>query len=151
METKEYLLVALVFIVLGFALGYTFNAYDKPQTTRGINDIDFIYTEGNRLFFDTDELSCLSMTPFAGTGSMLPVINENTTGIVDLCYNVSDVRVGDIIVFSRNKNSKVQHICHRVIDIREDGYLITKGDNSLFADDPIHPNQFEYIIVGLIY
>lgn len=56
--------------------------------------------------------------------------------------NFENVEVGDVIVYQDNVNIngslKSILIIHRVIEIRDDGRLVTKGDNPLNATDP-HP------------
>jgi signal peptidase I len=73
--------------------------------------------------------------------SMQPILWEN-----DIVYfkktAFSKIKVNDLIVFYQKKKI----ICHRVI-YKTDGYLITKGDNTLSADGKIYPKQ----ILGRVY
>lgn len=68
------------------------------------------------------------------TNSMEPTIN---TGDYVFFHQTDyeDVLVGDIIVYkSKAASTNGMFIIHRVISI-EDGYLTTKGDNNLIADE----------------
>ncbi len=79
--------------------------------------------------------------------SMMPLLLEN-----DIVYfkkiPFSQIKVNDIIVFKKKK----ELICHRVIykkpSLKKDSlHLITKGDNSPYADSKVYPHQ----ILGKVY
>lgn len=71
---------------------------------------------------------------FVGTGSMEPEIREN--GLVLLKkYEGQELKKGDIITFvvKLDDNTKVV-VTHRIYNVKEDGSIITKGDNNSQAD-----------------
>lgn len=58
------------------------------------------------------------------SGSMEPVIHTGSMVLVD--GQTEDIQLGDIIMY----RLKETNVVHRVVDIREDGKLVTKGDNN---------------------
>lgn len=77
--------------------------------------------------------------PFVGlsTGrSMFPSISRGYTFIV---LSVQDeYSVGDVVLFERNNKS---YIHHRIVEKRDDGLYVTKGDNNRYCDEPIKKEQ----------
>jgi len=91
-----------------------------------------------------------SLSRYAPTGSMKPVLDEGSNGIRIKPASEDDIDVGDIISF-RNEGYL---IVHRVIDksFDEQGvYFITKGDNSLLNDGKVRFKNIEYITIGVIW
>ncbi len=91
-----------------------------------------------------------SLSKYANTNSMLPIIDQGANGIRIVPQNENDIQVGDIITFEQ-KNSL---IVHRVIEIGtdQDGtYFITKGDNNVFDDGKIRFEQIRYLTIGILY
>ncbi|MFH0831602.1 MAG: hypothetical protein V1886_01930 [archaeon] len=87
---------------------------------------------------------------FANTSSMVPVINENSTGIEIAPSHPEQVHKGDIITFEQGSVLVV----HRVIETGEDSrgwYAITKGDNSASPDGKIRFEQISSILIGILY
>ncbi len=80
------------------------------------------------------------------SGSMSPTINLNSMIVVEE-LRPEEVAVGDIITYyGHNKSSR---ITHRVMDIEDNGTLITKGDANE-VDDPI-PLEAEKVIGKVVY
>lgn len=80
------------------------------------------------------------------SGSMSPTINLNSMIVVEE-LRPEEVAVGDIITYyGHNKSSR---ITHRVMDIEDNGTLITKGDANE-VDDPI-PLEGEKVIGKVVY
>ncbi|MEM4230476.1 MAG: signal peptidase I [Candidatus Pacearchaeota archaeon] len=91
-----------------------------------------------------------SISEYADTNSMLPIIDKGANGIRIQPKSEEDIKVGDIISF----DSEYGLIVHRVVEIGEDEegkYFITKGDNNLFSDGKVRFEQVKYITVGIIY
>ena len=87
---------------------------------------------------------------YASTGSMIPILDENSNGIRIIPESENDIMVGDIIVFSEN----FELIVHRVIEkgVDEDGvYFITKGDNNFINDGKVRFEDIEYKTIGVIW
>lgn len=96
------------------------------------------------------EIENASIGRYAATGSMTPVLNENSNGIRVPVYSEKDIQVGDIITFSDGN----ELIVHRVIEKGEDlegVYFITKGDNNSYADGKIRFEQIKYKTIGVLW
>ncbi len=92
----------------------------------------------------------VSATKYAATGSMLPTLGENATGLRIKPASPEQIQIGDIISFEQD--DKV--IVHRVIAKGQDlkgYYFITKGDNNQETDGKIYWEQVRYVTIGLIY
>ena len=87
---------------------------------------------------------------YAPTGSMLPVLNENTIGIKIVPESENEINIGDIVSFRKDGYL----IIHRVVEKSQDAegtYFITKGDNNFFSDGKIRFEDIEYKTIILIY
>ena len=94
----------IIYIILGFILAYSFNV--------GL---------GYALSTDTPVVAVFS-------NSMVPEFYKGDMAVVE---GVSDIRLGDIIVF--DVPSRSVPIIHRIISI-QDGEIRTKGDNNPSID-----------------
>ena len=91
-----------------------------------------------------------SLSRYAPTGSMKPVLDEGSNGIRIKPASESDIHIGDIITFEQDN----MLIVHRVVDIGSDNngtYFITQGDNTNISDGKIRFNQIKYITIGVIW
>ena len=69
------------------------------------------------------------------TGSMEPAIDTNAIVFSKKVTSPDDIQIGDIVTYKlRDENGKEINICHRIYNIKEDGRIITKGDNNKTAD-----------------
>ncbi|TSC81666.1 MAG: signal peptidase, endoplasmic reticulum-type [Parcubacteria group bacterium Gr01-1014_20] len=68
------------------------------------------------------------------SGSMWPVLKEGDLVFIQGVKDISEVKVGDIIVFSNEANNSLT--IHRIIAIKE-GVITTKGDANRTDDNPI--------------
>jgi len=87
---------------------------------------------------------------YAPTGSMKPILDENSNGIRIVPENPKQIKIGDIITFEQDG----ELIVHRVIDIGTDEqgvYFITKGDNNNVTDGKIRFKDVRYVVVGIIW
>lgn len=76
--------------------------------------------------------------------SMEPTFYEGDQFLIEPT-SYRDLKIGDIIVFKRNKKL----ISHRIIDIRS-GKYITRGDNNVYEDDPILREEYRGRVTMLI-
>jgi len=90
---------------------------------------------------------------FAGTKSMVPVLDEDTNAIQIVPIDIEQIHAGDIVSYNSNYANK--RIIHRIIKISEDEngwYAIIKGDNNLMPDPGrIRFNQIQRVTVGILY
>jgi signal peptidase I len=76
--------------------------------------------------------------------SMLPCIKKSDRVIVS---HQKKPRTGDVILYRRNKTE--YDVVHRVIKMRKD-IVITKGDNAIFFDTPIAPDEIKGVVSHVI-
>ena len=102
-------------------------------------------------------LPAFTLSQYADSGSMKPVLHQGTNGIEIEVNHPDDIRVGDIIAYEatwaeEKWGSKL--VVHRVIEKgvdKEGFYVLTKGDNNIFTDPKVRFNQIKYLTVGLLY
>ncbi len=91
-----------------------------------------------------------SISRYAATGSMKPILDENSNGIRVIPKSEDDIHLGDIITFEQDGNL----IVHRVIEKGTDNegvYFITKGDNNIISDVKIRFKEIKYVTIGIIW
>lgn len=91
-----------------------------------------------------------SLSRYAPTGSMKPVLDAGSNGIRIVPENPGQIQVGDIITFEYNN----ELIIHRVIEkgVDEQGaYFITKGDNNNVTDGKIRFKDIKYVTIAVLY
>jgi hypothetical protein len=82
---------------------------------------------------------------YESTGSMSPLLNENTNGIVVL-RDCNEIKIGDVVSYRKNGNTLV----HRVVDFSENGDFSVKGDNAVEVDS-VRCDEIVGVLVGVIY
>jgi hypothetical protein len=110
-----------------------------------LNDLDF----GS----DAVTLNMNDLIPgvIAPSGSMLPLLYQDTIVLEKAPPDTADIFLGDIIIFEAEGN----RIIHRVIKIGWDDqgwFAVTRGDNNP-KDDPyrVRFEQVRGVVVGIIY
>jgi len=106
-----------------------------------------IHVYENAIVIDIDSAS---ISRYASTGSMKPVLDEDSTGIRIIPKSENQVNVGDIITFEQDNDL----IIHRIIEKGEDSggiYFITQGDNSNITDGKIRFKDIKYVTIGVIW
>jgi signal peptidase I len=96
------------------------------------------------------DLADSSLSSYAATGSMKPVLDKGTNGIRIKPESAGQIKAGDIISFSKQGDL----IVHRVVEKGEDSrgvYFVTKGDNNDIDDGKVRFEDIKYITVALIY
>lgn len=113
---------------------------------------DFIKEDKIEVFQDKViiHIDGASLSRYAPTGSMIPVLDEGSNGIRIKPRSEEDVHIGDIITFEKEN----ELIVHRVIEkgIDEKGiYYITKGDNNDIVDGKTRFKDIKYITIGILW
>ncbi len=96
------------------------------------------------------EIEHASLSRYAPTGSMIPVLDKDSNGIRIVPESEEDIEIGDIITFEEEG----QLIVHRVIDKgtdKEGTYFITKGDNNPVSDGKVRFKDIRYVTIGIIW
>ncbi len=124
--------------------GINFSGVSAPSDSVGREDI-VVYDDRIVIWVDDG-----SVSSYAPTGSMEPVLNEGSNGIRIVPSSADEIFVGDIVTFEEESYL----IVHRVIDKGVDGkgiYFITKGDNNDISDGKVRFSQIRYKTVGVIW
>ncbi len=106
-----------------------------------------VHVDKNAIVIDVDDAS---LSRYAPTGSMKPVLDEDSTGIRIKPENEEQINIGDIVTFEQDG----QLIVHRVIEIGQDKegtYFITKGDNNNVTDGKIRFEDIRYVTIGILW
>ncbi len=149
-------LIGLYFIY-GFEIPLSLNNFSLNNLGFNFNDnnsapFDFVDESQIKVYDDKIVINVdgASVSRYAPTGSMKPVLDAGSNGIRIKPSSENDIHVGDIITFEQRSYL----IVHRVIEIGTDEkgiYFITKGDNSGIADGKIRFKDIKYITIGIIW
>jgi hypothetical protein len=95
-------------------------------------------------------ISGATLSSYADSGSMLPVLDKGANGIRIVPESEEDVGVGDIVSFRIG----ALLVAHRIVEkgVDEDGvYFVVKGDANLISDGKIRFEDIEHVTIGVIY
>lgn len=129
---------------LSFPLGFLNYSKNAPFDFVKENQIE-IYPD--KIIINVENAS---IARYAPTGSMKPLLDENSNGLRIIPQSEKDIHLGDIITFEQDGNL----IVHRVINKSRDSegvYFITKGDNNSVSDGKIRFKDIKYITIGIIW
>jgi len=91
-----------------------------------------------------------SLSSYAKTGSMKPVLDENSNGIKIKPVSEEEINIGDIITFQEGNYLVIHRVIQKGSD--ENGiYFITKGDDNNVSDEKIRFKDIRYKTIALIY
>lgn len=80
---------------------------------------------------------------YIATNSMEPTLATNQF-VIGKRAGPEDVEIGDIVTYKCMGGFYT--VTHRIIDIQDD-YLIFRGDNNQFADEPVKKDRVAYKII----
>lgn len=143
---------------LGFISGIILNKEKSVEFPISSNSYEEIspsdHIEENNIKIYKDRVVILidnpSVSRYADTNSMLPVLDSGANGIKIIPKNEKEIKVGDIVSFKFE--NKI--IVHRVVSIGQDEigtYFITKGDHNKYADEKIRFSDIVSKTVAIIY
>ena len=91
-----------------------------------------------------------SISRYAPTGSMKPLLDKGANGIRIKPKTPEDVNIGDIVSFKNNNQLIVHRVVYKGFD--EKGiYYITKGDNNSVVDGIVRFEDIEYVTIAIIW
>ena len=109
----------------------------------------FYHFNGDSLDFSNREILTVPTNSMDGEPQdyPIPTIPEDSLIMVHLLSDdeKKDLKVGDVVTFHQGGIDKV----HRIIEIRDNGTLVTKGDNNQSADAPITYGDVFGKVVGV--
>ncbi|MEK6859824.1 MAG: hypothetical protein AABX54_03340 [Nanoarchaeota archaeon] len=91
-----------------------------------------------------------SLSKYAPTGSMKPVLDENSNGIRIVPKNEDEIHVGDIITFEQDGNLIIHRVIEKGTD-KEGIYFIAKGDNNTISDGKIRFKDIKYLTIMIVW
>jgi len=158
MKVVLYILVFMIgFFSCALLISLTFaNNVEFPLSFK-TNSASYIPSD----YFDRSDISVqgdyviirvkdASISNYADSGSMRPVIDSSANGIRVQPMSENDVNVGDIISFSEDGHLIVHRVVEKGVD-SQGTYFITAGDNNEYSDSKIRFDQVRYKTVGILY
>jgi len=127
-----------------FSTNFSLNGTNAPSD---FVEKDEIEVYDNKIVIHINDAS---IGRYAPTGSMKPILDENSNGIRIIPKAEQDIKIGDIVTFKQNNDL----IIHRVINKGTDEqgvYFITKGDNNAISDGKIRFKDIKYKTIGVIW
>lgn len=126
--------------------------YDLLHAPDPVVSSSDIYLFPDDVIIDVPGVQLIS---YSATKSMLPVLNENSKGLVINVTDESELHIGDIVTYSYNLTSNISIlIAHRIVNIDRDNegiYYVTKGDNNVAVDPIVRFNQIKEKLIGVLY
>ena len=111
-----------------------------------INEDD-IYIYENKIVIVIENYT---LSRYDSSNSMIPILNEGTTGVGIKPKSEKDIHIGDIISFKQGDDLIVHRVVEKGID-KEGFFFITKGDNNDIDDGKIRFSQIDSVLVAIIY
>jgi len=163
MNLNQIIKISIIFL-LGFLSANFIGFYFVYGAEIPLNLFNLSFGENNSAPFDSVKenqiqvfedkivinIKGTSISRYAPTGSMLPVLDKGSNGIRIMPKSEEDIHIGDIITFEQNN----MLIVHRVVQIGTDDkgiYFVTKGDNNNINDGKIRFENIKYLTVGVIW
>lgn len=136
-----------LYYVYGYEIPFSFNLSGNLETPSNFIDEKQIEIYDDRIILN---IKGASLARYAPTGSMEPILDENSNGIRIVPISEEEINVGDIISFKKDGYLVVHRVIYKGTD-NEGVYFITKGDNSSIADGKVRFDEIEYITIGVIW
>lgn len=144
-------------IIILFAGAFLFFSFGNDFITglvagEAVIPSSFITSDDIRVYDDkiVIDIPNVSISNYASSGSMLPIIDEETKGIKIKPESPEQISKGDIITFKKDNKD----IVHRVVEKGHDEkgvYYLTKGDNNNVNDGKVRFSEIEWITIGFLY
>ncbi|RJQ17085.1 signal peptidase I [Candidatus Woesearchaeota archaeon] len=162
-----YMLKKIIILILVFFLGvFSTSIYANLHKEMPLNTVQIteqvvktpsdrikenqIEVYSNRVVLDIKDPE---WAMFTATGSMEPVLNENSHAIEVVPKSEDEIQVGDIVAYKSQYAEGT--IIHRVVykGNDEDGtYFVLKGDNNPTSDPGrVRFSQIKRVVVAIIY
>ena len=95
-------------------------------------------------------VSGVTLSSYADSGSMVPVLDEGANGIRVVPRNESEIDVGDIVSYRMAGFLIVHRVVEKGYD-DEGAWFVVKGDANLVGDGKIRFEDIEYLTIGILY
>ena len=139
------------YVVYGLESPFSFNNFSFNDN----NSAPFDFVEENQIKIYNDkiviDIKDASLSRYAATGSMKPVLDVFSNGIRIVPNNEDEINIGDIVTY---KDSG-QLIVHRVVEKARDEqgvYFVMQGDNNNVSDaGKVRFNDIKYVTIGVLW
>jgi hypothetical protein len=162
MKTEKIIKTCIIFL-LGFLsanlIAYYFVygleiPFSESLGFSSMENAPFDFIKENQIEIYNDKIiinvNDASISRYAPTGSMIPVLDEGSNGIRIIPESEGDIHIGDIITFQQEDYLIVHRVINKSVD-EEGTYFITKGDNNGLSDGKIRFKDIKYITIGVLY
>ena len=153
MENWQIILLVIGVLIV-FVASIMLIRGDETYLLKNITKTPSDYIKENQIEIMDDKIIIYvenpSLSKYADTGSMIPLLNEYSNGIRIIPDSEEDIFVGDIVTFEKDNRL----IVHRVIEkgSDEDGtFFVTKGDNVSISDGKIRFSDIKYKTIGVLW
>jgi len=154
-----YQLISILSVLGIFFFGmYTEHKNPGIMFPAGYCDRDIPQVENNTFFgtYPLDELDDfpayreLDAWPVnSDSNSMAPTINSGDSIIAIFNFSKEEaLKVGQIVGF---RISPYEIGIHRIIEVRDNGEIILRGDNNIFSDNPIVYEDIKFLVLGVVF
>lgn len=124
-----------------------FLGFSQANTPYDFIDKEDILVYDDKIIINVNGASIGRYTP---TGSMEPLLNENSNGIRITPNSEDDIHIGDIITFQKNNDLIIHRVINKGVDDKGT-YFITKGDNNTTSDGKIRFEDIKYLTIGILW
>lgn len=121
--------------------------FSQANTPYDFIDKEDILVYDDKIIINVNGASIGRYTP---TGSMEPLLNENSNGIRITPNSEDDIHIGDIITFQKNNDLIIHRVINKGVDDKGT-YFITKGDNNTTSDGKIRFEDIKYLTIGILW
>ena len=121
-------------------------SYDASAPSDWVSEEDIIVFDDMVIL----RIANVTLSNYADSGSMRPVLDEYSNGIRVVPRSVDDVEVGDIVSYMFNGVMIVHRVVEKGVD-DEGVYFVMQGDNNLVSDGKVRFDSIRYKTVGVLY
>ena len=121
-------------------------SYDADAPSDWVSEDDIVVFDDKVVL----RIANVTLSNYADSGSMSPVLDEGANGIRVVPESADDVNVGDIVSYDFDGIM----IVHRVVEKDVDGegvYFVMQGDNNFVSDGKVRFDDVRYVTVGILY
>ena len=164
MNLEKTIKISIIFL-LGFLSANLIGLYlvyglEMPVSLNGLsftsndNSVPYNFVDEDQIIIYEDkiiiDIEGASMGRYAPTGSMKPLLDENSNGIRIVPKSEENIHIGDIISFKEGDYLVVHRVVDKGID-KQGVYFITKGDNNNINDGKVRFENIKYVTIGVIW
>ncbi len=121
-------------------------SYDAEAPSDWVSEDDIVVFDDMVIL----RIANVTLSNYADSGSMRPVLDEGANGIRVVPESADDVEVGDIVSYVFDGVMIVHRVVEKGVD-DEGVYFVMQGDNNLVSDGKVRFDRIKFKTVGVIY